>query len=254
MGVLKRSFDDGVLTLTLNRPGSLNALDDELQAELSAALDLDENVRCVVLAGAGDAFCAGGDISAMGEEGTPVERRARIDRTQDLAARLYNAPVPTVAKVDGIAVGAGLGIAMACDIALASPNARFGTAFRNVGLGPDTGVSFLLTRLVGRRVALELCYTGDIVNAERAASLGLVNRIVERDLDSAVHELASDLASGPTVALGMTKRLVLANLDRDFEAALEAEASTQSLLSTTAEHSEGVEAFREGRQPKFEGR
>lgn len=264
MTVLKRSRDGGVLTLTLNRADSLNALGDDLRAELLSAFDVaaeDDEVSCLVLTGAGKAFSAGGDINRMAErhkEGdvSPSEYQTHLRETaQPLVERLYHLDLPTVAKVSGPAVGAGLGLALACDVVYADETARFGATFRRVGLGPDAGTSFTLATLVGPQVALELLYTGDVVSAERAVDIGLVTRVYDPDnLDDAVAKRATHIASGPTRALVEAKHLVHANHDRNQRAGLEAEAATQALLYDTRDHKEGVAAFLEDRDPEFEGR
>jgi 2-(1,2-epoxy-1,2-dihydrophenyl)acetyl-CoA isomerase len=156
--------------------------------------------------------------------------------------------------VDGVAVGMGLSVALACDVVVASEDATFGAAFRNVGLGPDTGLSYLLPRRVGTGTALELLYTGERIGAAEADEYGLVDRVVPpEELDPVVEELAVSIASGPTMALAAAKELILDGLDRDFEEALDAEASTQALLYTTEDHREGVRGFEEKRRPEFEG-
>lgn len=262
MGV-DMSHDGHVLTLTLNRPDALNAFDIALREELREALAdaaADDDVRCVVLQGAGDAFSAGGDVTQMSDRlsagMTAAEFEEHVDGTAHETLRtLYRVPVPTIAKVDGIAVGMGLSVALACDLVYASEEARFGAGFRNVGLGPDTGLSYLLPRRVGPQVTLELLYTGEPVDATTAAEYGLVNRVLPAgELGSVVDDLARDLGNGPTRALAGAKELVLDNLDRGFEGALDAEAAQQALLYTTEDHREGVRAFEENRSPEFEGR
>lgn len=261
MGV-DRSRDGHVLTLTLNRPDALNAFDIALREELREALEAaaaDDDVRCVVLTGAGDAFSAGGDVSQMSDRlsagVTAAEYEAHVDGTAHETLRtLYRLPVPTIAKVDGIAVGMGLSVALACDLVFASDEARFGAGFRNVGLGPDTGLSYLLPPRVGPQVTLELLYTGEPIDAATADEYGLVNRVLPADeLGSAVEDLARDVGNGPTQALIRAKNLVLNNIDRGFEEALNAEAAQQALLYTTDDHREGVRAFEENRSPEFEG-
>lgn len=261
MGV-NRSRDGHVLTLTLNRPDALNAFDIALREELREALEDaadDDDVRCVVLTGAGDAFSAGGDVTQMSDRlsagVTAAEYEAHVDETAHETLRtLYRLPVPTVAKVNGIAVGMGLSVALACDLVYASEDAKFGAGFRNVGLGPDTGLSYLLPRRVGPQVTLELLYTGEPIDAATAGECDLVNRVLPpEELGDAVDDLARQIGDGPTQALVGAKDLVLDNLDRGFEEALDAEAAQQALLYTTDDHREGVQAFEENRSPEFEG-
>lgn len=263
MDALDRSLDGNVLTLTLDRPEALNAFDMTLRTEMREALvdaREDDDVRCVVVTGAGDAFSAGGDVTRMRERLsaglTAAEFEAEVSGTAHALMReLYRLPVPTVAKVGGVAVGMGLSVALACDVSVASEDATFGAAFRNVGFGPDSGLSYLLPRRVGPGTALELLYTGERVDAAEAHEHGLVDRVVPPgELDAVVAELAGRFASGPTVALAAAKELVLDGLDRGFDEALDAEAATQALLYTTDDHREGVRAFEEKRRPEFEGR
>jgi enoyl-CoA hydratase/carnithine racemase len=263
MDALDRSLDGNVLTLTLDRPEALNAFDMTLRAELHEALEdaaTDDDVRCVVVTGAGGAFSAGGDVTRMRERLagglTAATFESELDGTaNELMRTLYRLPVPTLTKVDGVAVGMGLSVALACDVVVASEDATFGAAFRNVGLGPDTGLSYLLPRRVGTGTALELLYTGERIGAAEADEYGLVDRVVPpEELDPVVEELAVSIASGPTMALAAAKELILDGLDRDFEEALDAEAAKQALLYTTDDHREGVRAFEEKRRPEFEGR
>jgi enoyl-CoA hydratase/carnithine racemase len=260
---LARARTDNVLTLTLDRPDALNAFDNDLRTELREALaeaEADDGVRCVVLEGNGPAFSAGGDIDQMKErfdkEMAAAELEANLDATAHALVRwLYDLGVPTIAKVDGIAAGMGFSLALACDIVVASDRSRFGAAFRTVGLGPDTGLSYILPRRIGTNAALELLYTGEIIDAETASDYGIVNRRVpEADVNATTAELAEDIASGPTRALVAAKELVLSNLDRNFDDALDAEAASQALLYTTEDHREGVEAFETDREPEFKGR
>ena len=262
METVDQHRDRNVLTLTLDRPDSLNAFDLRLREELHEALETaatDDDVCCVVLTGTGGAFSAGGDVDRMRERlSTGVEAtefEANLDgTTNELLRTLHRLPVPTVAGVDGVALGMGLSVALACDLVVASEDARFGAAFRNVGLGPDTGLSYLLPRLAGTKVALELLYTGEPIDAVTAEAHRLVNRVVPAaDLDGAVEELARHVAEGPTRALVGAKDLVLGNLERDFDEPLDAEAARQALLYTIDDHREGVRAFEEDCAPEFEG-
>ena len=253
--------EDGVATVTLNRPDRRNALSAELADALAAALDEAGagDARCLVLTGAGGAFSAGGDVARMRrrlEEDWPVDEAVRdIERrTADLVGRVYRFPLPTVAAVDGPAVGAGAGLALACDLQVASERATLGFVFRGVGLTCDAGTSYLLPRYVGPNVAKELVLTGDLVDAERALDLGLVNRVVPTDgFDDRVAELAGDIADGPTVALRHAVRLLDADAS-SLEAAMREEAAAQGVALGTDDHAEGVAAFVEGRDPAFEGR
>ncbi len=163
--------------------------------------------------------------------------------------------LPTIAKIDGPAVGAGANLAIACDIQVGSDRAKLGFVFRNVGLSVDSGTSYFLPRLVGENVAKELVYTGEILDAERANELGLLNHVYPgNEFDDRVRELAEQIATGPTVALRQTKHLLGSGLEKSLDAALHDEAVAQGLVFESDDHREGVEAFFEGREPEFEGR
>lgn len=251
---------DGVATVTLDRPDARNALSAAMADELVAAFDTvaDSDARCVVLEGAGPTFCAGGDVQAMieciEEDVPPAERVDLVVRSVNRAVRrVYECALPTVAKVDGPAFGAGAGLAIACDVQLASPDAKISFGFRRVGLALDSGVSFLLPRLVGLNVAKELVFTGELVAADRARRLGLFTRVFEADsFEAGVANVVESIRDGPTVALTASKRL----LNRDtgsFEEATASEATAQGVAFGTRDHEAGANAFVDGRDPEFEG-
>lgn len=256
--------EEDVVTLTLNEPERLNALSESIQQSLLEALqevrEPEEPLRCLVIQGAGDAFSAGGDIEAMKErfetEMSPdVPVRYLEERTNRLMAELVRFPAPTVAKVNGPAVGAGANVAIACDLQLASEDASIGFVFRQVGLAVDAGTSYLLPRLVGLNVAKELVYTGEIVNAERALELGLFNHVYPADeFEEKADAMIDRIASGPTVALRHCKRLLEEGLQKSLEEALQDESANQGIVFETDDHREGVEAFLEDRSPDFTGR
>lgn len=253
---------DGVATITLDQPDRRNALSRKIGDGIRDALvEIDERgARCVVVEGEGDAFSAGGDIAAMREgiEGdVPIDERVReLERsTSETLARLIAFPLPTVAKIDGPAVGAGANLALACDLQLASERASIGFVFRNVGLSVDAGTSYLLPRVVGENVAKELVFTGEILGAQRADELGLFNHVFpESEFDERTGEMIERIAAGPTVALRHAKRLIGEGLEKPAERAMIDEATAQGIVFGTADHAEGVEAFLEGREPEFEGR
>jgi len=256
------NVDGPAATVTLNRPERRNALSHEITAGLSDALDTveDSDVRCLVLEGAGGAFSAGGDIARMRERiddvGDLDDRVRELERsTARMLARLVELPIPTVAKVDGPAVGAGANLAIACDLQLASERAVMGFVFRQVGLSVDAGTSYLLPRLVGENVAKELVFTGEIVDSDRALDLGLVNHVYpEEEFDERADALIDRVATGPTVALGHAKDLLGSGLGKDLRQALHDESVAQGIVFDTADHVEGVSAFLEDRDPDFEGR
>ncbi len=257
------TVDDGVATLTLNRPDDRNALtrevSDDLRARFVALADRDD-VRCVVLEGEGSAFSAGGDIKAMHarleSDDSLDDAVATLERTtSETMARVVTCPYPTVAKINGPAVGAGANLAIACDIQLASASASIGFLFRQVGLGIDAGTSYLLPRIVGENVAKELVYTGEVLGAERAAELGLFNHVYpDGEFDDRVAELVGRIAGGPTVAFRHAKRLLREGTDKSLDRAMVDEATAQGIVFETEDHEEGVSAFLEGRTPEFEGR
>jgi 2-(1,2-epoxy-1,2-dihydrophenyl)acetyl-CoA isomerase len=250
---------DGVMTLTLNRPEVLNAFDDRMAEEVQDALkkaERDEAVRCLVLTGAGRGFCAGQDLSAMKNRGGDISFRAHLLKTYNpIVSRLRAIEKPILAQVNGAAAGAGLGIALACDLRYAAEGAKFRVAFNAIGLAPDSGVSFSLPRLVGYARAYELAITNEPMTAEEALKLGLVNKIFPADqLAAAVRELAVRLAQGPTRAFGLTKRAMGKALLLTVDEALDYEAHLQETAGRTADHKEGVAAFLEKRAPKFAGK
>jgi enoyl-CoA hydratase/carnithine racemase len=255
-------IEDRIATLTLNEPDRRNALSAAIEEELHDALDEieDSDARCLVIEGAGAAFSAGGDIERMLEGLTadvPLDRRAHeLEKaTPATITRVFKFPLPTIAKIDGLAVGAGANLAIACDIQIASEEAQFGFVFRQVGLSVDAGTSYLLPRLVGANVAKELVFTGEMVGAERAAEIGLVNHVHPADeLAEATDELAARIASGPPVAFRHTKRLLNEGFEKSIEQAMTDEATAQGIVFDTDDHEEGATAFMEKRDPEFEGR
>lgn len=251
---------EGVVTLRLNRPEKMNALDMPLIRELTVALralQADAEARAVVLTGSGQAFSAGGDfeaIQALWEASPSDSRRALLDGLDVLRA-LWRLERPTVALVNGAAIGGGLSLALACDFVLAADEATLSFPFVRLGIVPDVGALYVVPRLIGVRRALELFLSGRVFTAQEAAAMGLITRAVPRaTLADEGLALARELARGATRALGATKTLLHHGLDLDLERFLELEAQAQSLLWHTADHREGVAAFRERRPPRFMGR
>ena len=250
---------DGVATLTFNRPEVRNAFNDVMAEEVQNALknaERDENVRCVVLTGAGQGFCAGQDLAALRDRSGEVSFREHLQKTYNpIVAKLRSIEKPVIAAINGAAAGAGWGIALACDIRYASDTAKFRLAFSGIGLAPDSGTSFFLPRMIGLGRALELAYTNDVLDADGALALGLVNKIFPSDqLLPATLELARKLAQAPTRGLGLTKRAMNHALNANLDEALDYEAHLQEIAGRTVDHHEGVQAFLEKRQPKFIGR
>jgi len=251
---------DGVATLTFNRPEKLNALGPDLVTQSIACLrDWTRNpgVAVVVVTGAGRAFCAGGDVSVMARESdsTFEERIDSLRVWQELVLLLYEMPKVTIAAVNGFAMGAGLGIALSCDLRIASDQARFGTAYARIGYGGDFGVNWLLTHYAGPAKAKELLFLADPFDAAAAERLGLVNRVVAHDaLAAEVRALALRLAQGPLTSYRYMKENVNLATHADFRTVLDREAETNHRCGDTADHREGVRAFLEKRAPKFAGR
>jgi 2-(1,2-epoxy-1,2-dihydrophenyl)acetyl-CoA isomerase len=252
---------EGVATLTLHRPEVLNSITRPMSAELQAALRQaaeDPAVRAVLLTGAGRAFCAGQDLAeAMPQDGTPAPPIEEIVRTSYnpvvLAIRALEKPV--VAAVNGVAAGAGANLALACDIVLAAESASFLQAFVKIGLVPDTGGTFFLPRLVGTARATALAMLGERLSAADAQAMGMIWRVVPGDrlLDEA-RAVARQLATQPTRALGMIKRLMNGSTTNGLEAQLELEAAVQGDAGATEDYREGVGAFLAKRAPRFTGR
>jgi 2-(1,2-epoxy-1,2-dihydrophenyl)acetyl-CoA isomerase len=256
----------GVATITLNRPAVLNAINQPMIEELQATLDTvkdDAHVRAVMLTGSGRGFCSGADLKSRQRvkpnEAPPEASLAgaeRLRRTLNpLILAIRTIEKPFIAAVNGVAAGAGCNLALACDIVLASAEARFGNVFTRIGLIPDCGGHFFLPRLVGFHKAAELMFTGDIIDAPEAERLGLINRVVPHaELVKQGRELAERLARGPTRAIGLCKRTLNLGLSADLAAVLDAEAEGQGLARQTEDHREGVQAFLEKRPAHFLGK
>jgi 2-(1,2-epoxy-1,2-dihydrophenyl)acetyl-CoA isomerase len=257
----------GVATLTLNRPEARNALTSAMFLEMERRLleiAGDDDVRAVILTGAGRGFSAGADLKPVSKE----ERRRTeapsfpgdaggdiLDRGNRCILRLRKLPKPVLGSIDGDAVGIGCSLALATDLRIASETARFGVVFSHIGLGPDGGASALLRELVGAAKALELLFTGDLVGAEEALRLGLVNRVVAAtELADATRELAERLARGPTLAYAAAKAAVEASANLAFASLLDLEARNQRAVSRSDDVKEGIRAFLERRKPEFRGR
>jgi 2-(1,2-epoxy-1,2-dihydrophenyl)acetyl-CoA isomerase len=267
--VLCEKRPDGVALLTLNRPDVLNALGGELPqlfVEAFADCRRDPAVRCVAITGAGRGFCAGGDVRGMGNmlqgglAGAPssddIDGSIAMFRKfqDDLITTVHDFPKPTVALVNGAAAGGGMGLALACDLRIASDKARFVTAFRNIGLSDDCGVAYFLERIGGRALALELLYLSEPVDATRALALRLVNRVVAHDaLHSEGLAFCAEIAKGPTGSLARMKANVTFAETGTLAAVLEREAVAWKVGQLGPDHREAVAAFLESRKPNFSG-
>ena len=253
---------DGVATLTLNRPSMRNALTSEVSAGILDALDELEggDARCLVIEGSGGAFSAGGDINAMTERlagDVPLEEAVRhvAQETARTVKRVAEFYLPTVAKIDGVAFGAGANLAIACDLQVATEESRISFGFRQVGLAVDSGTSYLLPRIVGENTAKELVFTGELVGADRAESLGLFNHVCpDESFDERADELVAEIAAGPTVALRASKRLIRQGLESSLDQAMTNEAAAQAAVFESHDHRAGAEAFIADEEPEFEGR
>jgi 2-(1,2-epoxy-1,2-dihydrophenyl)acetyl-CoA isomerase len=253
---LLHARDGGVATITLNRPDALNALNSQMRGELLAAINAarkDDDTRAIVITGAGRAFCAGADLRG----GTAEREFRRVLRSEynPLIEAIRTLAKPVVASVNGVAAGAGVSLALAADLVVAAEGARFVPAFNRIGLVPDSGLTRTLVRALGRHRAFEILMGERQLEAAEAQQLGLVVAVVPADrLTDASHELARRLADGPTLGIGLTKRLVNTTEDASLGESLAAEAALQELAGRSEDHTEGVAAFGEKREPRFSGR
>ncbi len=256
------AIDDGVATITLNRPEKLNALTFDTYADLRdafAELPLREDVKAVLIAGEGRGFCSGGDVEEIIGELQRMEpaELLRFTRMTGLTIRaMRDCPLPIVAAINGVAAGAGSVIALASDFRVLARSASFAFLFTRVGLsGADMGAAYLLPRIVGLGHATELLMLGDRISSERAVAIGLASEVVEdAELAGKAQALARRLADGPALAFATTKSLLTRELDMDLASSIELEASTQALLMLTDDHREFYRAWSEKRQPVWTGR
>jgi 2-(1,2-epoxy-1,2-dihydrophenyl)acetyl-CoA isomerase len=252
------SISDDVGTIAINRPEVMNALSPVVVHEIVAAIEYltAEKMRCLVLTGAGRAFCAGANLSDGGSTDVGEDTgESVLERVfHPLFRKLRDLPVPVIAAVNGAAAGAGMSLALIADLIVCGRSAYFMQAFRRIGLVPDCGSSWTLPRLVGRARALELALLGDRLPAETALSWGLVNRVVDdAALEAETAALARNLASGPTLALGMIRRMIMESFEHSFEEQIALENTSQIAAIATADHKEGVQAFLEKRTAQFKG-
>ena len=252
--------DNRVAYIAMNRPEKLNAFDGTLHDELYTALGEaaeDEEIRCIVLRGEGRGFSAGADLAEIVKEadGDPDLGEYLRDTYSRLVKRMVRIEKPIIAALHGPVYGAGVGLALACDLRIAAENTKFSVAFIKIGLMPDAGVTFLLPRVVGLGRAMEMSMLGDAVEAEEAYRIGLVNKVVaDQSLPEEARNLAEHLAKMPTGALGRIKDSLYSSFETDLETALETEAEGQTFCGFTQDHKEGVTAFFEKREARFVGR
>lgn len=248
---------DAIATVTLNRPHRKNAVTGDMWAQLAEtfrSLSADADIRCVVITGAGGEFCSGADLAAREGSGRPVHQLAAMRSVNDAALALHRMPQPTIAKVRGVAVGAGCNMALGCDLVVASESARFSEIFAKRGLSVDFGGTWLLPRRVGLHRAKELALFADIISAADASEMGLVNRVLpDGELDAFVDGWARRLAAGPPIALALTKRMLNNAMNVTMEEALDDEGAAQTVNFGTKDTIEAMSAFTEKREPKFKG-
>lgn len=263
---LLAELEDGILTLTLNRPEARNAMSGPMTAALAeqlAAAELDPEVRCLVLTGAGSGFCAGGDVKGMAASGDGTVGQNTIDgaihrqriNQRATSGKLFTMPKPTIAALPGAAAGAGLGLALACDLRIMASTAILTTAFARVGFSGDYGGSYFLTQLVGSAKAREMYYLSDRVSAEEALRLGLANWVVPpEELAAKTREIATRLATGPTVAYRYMKENLNRAMAGELNDCLDLEATHHIHCGQTEDHRNATKAFVAKQEPVFTGR
>jgi 2-(1,2-epoxy-1,2-dihydrophenyl)acetyl-CoA isomerase len=259
MDFITISTENNVRVITLNRPDVFNSFNRQMSLELQQQLDhaaADEGIRCIVLTGAGKAFCAGQDLKEITTpELNPGFRAILEEHYNPIIQRIRTIEKPILAAVNGVAAGAGANIALACDIVLAVESAAFIQAFSKIGLVPDSGGTFFLPRLIGFQRAMALCMLGDKVSATDAQQMGMIYKVFPADVFSPeVTKMAETLAQMPTKALGLTKRLMNKSLTHDLNEQLQMEGVLQIEAAQTNDYAEGVTAFVEKRKPLFTGR
>lgn len=256
-----QSLDRGLLTITMNRPDRRNAISAEMstgliEAARRAADDVD--VRAVLLRGANGTFCVGGDVKAMAENKSTLSyevKRGNLRRGMEISRLLHELPKPVVAQIDGAAAGAGLSIALSCDLRVAAASAKITTAFAKVGFSGDYGGTYFLTQMLGSAKARELYLLSPVLTAQEALALGMVTKVVpDVDVGKAATELAMSLAQGPTVTFGYIKRNINNAEHMPLEACFDAEAAHHTRCSETADHLEAAKAFMDKRAAVFKGR
>ena len=247
----------GIAFIRLNRQEVYNAFNEELKKELLAALkeaEKDREVRAIVLSGEGKAFCSGQDLKEITANPNRNIGHAVRNQYNPIISAMRNMAKPVIAKVNGVAAGAGCSLALACDVIIAAEEASFTEAFINIGLVPDSGSSYFLPRMIGSSKAFELATTGRKFSAKEAFDLGIVNKVVPlASLDEAVNEMANFYAQAPTKAIGLIKKMLNRSFNSDLETMLEYEAQCQEIAAATNDSKEGVQAFIEKRKAAFKG-
>lgn len=253
---IRLDMQDGIATITLNRPDAFNALTETMTSELTQTfkrLSKASDVRCVVITGAGKAFCAGEDLQGVTDD-TNYAALLR-ERYHPMLQALKKISQPVVAAVNGVAAGAGMSLALACDFRLVHEKTSFVSAFVNIGLVPDFGMMYTLPRLVGYAKALEAIVLGKPIDGEKAVDLGLATEWIETgEWEAGVGAFSEKLASLPTTAVSLIKRYMMDSMNEPLDELLEKEAEAQRVAGNSADHKEGVQAFREKRKPHFTGK
>jgi enoyl-CoA hydratase/carnithine racemase len=260
MSDLLYEVKDRIATITLNRPDKLNAFTRDMLDGWERSLreaQADPDVNVVVVTGSGRAFCSGGDVGRMGDAAPSMldHKNGLWEGVHRIPKQLEAMDKPVIAMVNGLAVGAGMGMSLMCDVRFAAEDARFSTGYVRVGLVPGDGDTFFLPRLIGPAKALELLWTADFIEAPEALRLGIVNRVVPAaELRDVTYAFARQVADGPQVPIRMIKRLVYQSLKLDLRTHLDLVSSHMAVVRETADHKEGVAAFKEKRPAKFQGR
>ncbi len=254
--------NEGIAVLTLNRPERMNALNPKMSEEFVQALqevNQDDEARVLVVTGAGKAFCTGADVGGMSaEERKPKgaeEIRRGFRNIQAIILGLHRLEKPTIAMINGAAVGGGFDLACSCDLRTGSEHARFMVAFTRIGLFPGWGGTWLYPRIIGVPKAAEMLFTGDFMEAKEAERYGLLNRLIPAaDLEKETMSLARRIADGPPIAIRLAKMQLYKGLEMDLETALQVAAACETITLTSEDHKEGVAAFREKRRPQYKGK
>lgn len=251
------TLENEVTTITLNRPNALNAMNQELVDSLTHYLTIanQDESRVIVLTGSGRAFCAGGDLSHLATLTTPIKAKEFIAKVGNIVKEIQSIQKPVIAMVNGVAAGAGFNLALACDIIYAAKTARFAQSFAKVGLVPDCAGMYLLPRIIGLHKAKELMFTADLINAQTADKLGLINHISEDNaLAAETYAFAKKLKESAPIALAMIKQTLNETDDLSLDTLLSKEAALQTICMQTKDHQEGLAAFKEKRSPIFSGK
>ncbi|KKI85202.1 enoyl-CoA hydratase/isomerase family protein [Shouchella clausii] len=255
---IKTYVEDGVQVIILNRPNKKNAFNKEMIEQWSKCLKEakeEERIRVILLTGAGDAFCAGGDVGGMNAHQTPLDNKNKLwESIHKIPLTLKDMDKPVIAAINGPAVGAGLDMALMCDLRFIKKATKISEGYVKVGLVPGDGGAYFLPKIVGESKALELLWTGEFIDSEEALRIGLVNKVLEEDrFFEEVLNYAKNIASGPQIAIRMTKRAVKYSNTMRVEEALDFISSQYAIIKETNDHIEGVSAFKEKRKPNFNG-